>query len=415
MASLSTRKNGCRFIQFTDAENSRKTINLGRMNKRQAETIKGKVERLIVAQSAQIAIDLETANWIGSLTGELRDRIAKAGLIEERKVYTLRGFIDDYLARRTDLKPETLGHLVRCGDRLCESFGDDRKLDTITTAEAVDHSRWLANQGLAQNSVRRECGRAKQMFSDAVERLLINSNPFKTKAIITNVAPKTDRLFFVDRETTYKLLESLPTLEWKAIVALARFGGLRCSSEVIPLKWEDIDHESGRFLIHSPKTEHHPNGATRLCPLFPELREVLDEYQKECGRTEGPVVTRYQSIKQNLGPTLTRFIRNAGIEPWPKPFQNLRSSRETELVQAGHPLHAVCKWIGNSELVATKFYLQVTNDDFERAATEPTGAAYALQSLHDRRGQQESCHTTKPLKNKHFRDQSGQKSYPARI
>ena len=62
--------------------------------------------------------------------------------------------------------------------------------------------------------------------------------------------------------------------------------------------------------------------------------------------------------------------------PWPKLFQNLRASRETELA-AEYPLHVVCAWIGNSALTAQKHYLQVTESDFERAAKS---GAVALQN-----------------------------------
>jgi hypothetical protein len=47
-------------------------------------------------------------------------------------------------------------------------------------------------------------------------------------------------------------------------------------------------------------------------------------------------------------------------------MQNLRSSRETELT-GQFPLHVVVQWIGNSEPVAAKHYLQVTDADFEQA------------------------------------------------
>ena len=50
-------------------------------------------------------------------------------------------------------------------------------------------------------------------------------------------------------------------------------------------------------------------------------------------------------------------------QPWPKLFQNLRSARETELTER-FPLHVVTAWIGNSELVARRHYLQVTDEHF---------------------------------------------------
>jgi hypothetical protein len=57
------------------------------------------------------------------------------------------------------------------------------------------------------------------------------------------------------------------------------------------------------------------------------------------------------------------------LKPWPKLFQNLRSSRETELTQK-FPLHVVCAWMGNSQLVAAKHYLQVTDKHFTKAVDQ---------------------------------------------
>ena len=56
------------------------------------------------------------------------------------------------------------------------------------------------------------------------------------------------------------------------------------------------------------------------------------------------------------GPSLN--ASSGGREPWPKLFQNMRASRETELT-AEYPLNVVCAWIGNSPAVAQTHYLQV--------------------------------------------------------
>ena len=63
---------------------------------------------------------------------------------------------------------------------------------------------------------------------------------------------------------------------------------------------------------------------------------------------------------------LLRFIRAAGLKPWAKLFQNMRSTRQTELSDH-HPAKAVCQWMGNSLGVANKHYLQVTDEHFEKA------------------------------------------------
>ena len=83
------------------------------------------------------------------------------------------------------------------------------------------------------------------------------------------------------------------------------------------------------------------------------------------------VINRYRGTNTNLRTQLNRIIRRAGLEPWPKLFQNLRSTRETELAEE-YPIHVVCEWIGNSKAIASKHYLQVTDDHFRRATQKPT-------------------------------------------
>lgn len=61
-----------------------------------------------------------------------------------------------------------------------------------------------------------------------------------------------------------------------------------------------------------------------------------------------------------------RIIKRAGLIPWPKTFQNLRSSRQTELAET-FPIQCVCAWIGNSTEIARKHYLQVTDAHWEKA------------------------------------------------
>jgi hypothetical protein len=88
------------------------------------------------------------------------------------------------------------------------------------------------------------------------------------------------------------------------------------------------------------------------------------------------VISRYRSPAVNLRTQFLRILAKAGIEPWPKLFQNLRSSRQTELTETW-PAHVVCAWIGNSEVVARDHYLQITDGHFARAAgaSEDQGGA----------------------------------------
>lgn len=61
------------------------------------------------------------------------------------------------------------------------------------------------------------------------------------------------------------------------ILGLSRYGGLRTPSETLSLRWEDMDWEVNRISVPEPKVAHHYGRGIRSCPIFPELRPILDE------------------------------------------------------------------------------------------------------------------------------------------
>ena len=135
-----------------------------------------------------------------------------------------------------------------------------------------------------------------------------------------------------------------------------RYGGLRCPSEVLSLTWQNVDWEAGRIRVSSPKTEHHPGKDSRLIPMFPELRPILEEAFGAAPLGAVYVVDeRYRRSSQgkagwrncNLRTTFEKIIRRAGLTPWPRLFHNLRSSCETELAER-FPMHVVTAWLGHT-------------------------------------------------------------------
>ena len=174
------------------------------------------------------------------------------------------------------------------------------------------------------------------------------------------------------------MLDACPDAQWRLLFALSRYAGLRCPSEHLALRWADIDWAANKMTVHSPKTEHHAGKDKRVIPIFPELLPYLkDAFDPE----EEFVISRYRDANANLRTQLIRIIRKAGLEPWPKLFQNLRATRETELAEL-FPSHVVCEWIGHTREVARKHYLQVTEDHFAKAvsvAENPQHTSSALQ------------------------------------
>lgn len=391
MASISTDKQGNRRILFYGADGSRPVIHLGKLSLRKVEGIKRHVEELVGAQFSGEPIKQDTATWVADVLREpLRTKLVKVGLIAKREqpaVLTLAAHLDAYFAKRTDVKPGTLIHWRHAKRSLLAYFGGERPLSSITAGDARDWERWLksdearenryaereATDGLAPNTVRKRISDAKQFFQDAVDRDLLVKNPFA--GLKGTVGGNRSRDFFVDRDISRRVIDACPDAEWRLLFALARFGGLRCPSEVVALKWSDIDWARGRMRIASPKTEHHEGHESREVPIFAELRPYLDAVFFDPSEDKADhVITRYRGAGVNLRTQLKRIIGRAGLEAWPKLWHNLRASRATELA-AEHPAHVAAAWLGHSTVIASKHYWQVTDDDFTKATKGPLTTA----------------------------------------
>jgi integrase len=341
MASISTSANGTRTVQFVGQDGKRRSIRLGRVPLKTAEEVRRRVEYVLAANFNGTAPDGATLKWLASIGDGLYARLAAVGLVKEREAVVqpkLKAFIDAYIAGRTDAKPQTLLNLTMFGDRLVAFFGPDR---AITTIKRSDADAWLVRLkgNYAPATVGRTVKGARQLFEAACRADLLTRNPFED--LKAGAPPDKDRQCFISQQDTARVLEACPDYQWRLIVALSRYGGLRCPSEHLALTWPDIDWERRRFRVSSPKTEHHEGKGERWVPIFPELRPFLEEAFELAPEGTVHVITIKRDAKQNLRTRFMKIIRRAGLTPWPKPFQNLRASRETELAER-FPMHVVC-------------------------------------------------------------------------
>jgi integrase len=358
VASITREPNGRRLIRFLGADGKRKTIRLGKVSQRVAEEIRLKVEQLNVGIISRCPVDNETARWVNELGDDLAAKLAAVGLIRARRTLGLKEFIDSYIDQRTDVKPNTVRNLKAAQARLIEFFGANKHLRDITPGDADSWLLWLKER-YADATTGRTLKRAKQFFRVAVRRKLVPENAFGEVKAPGQV--NESRKVFISLGDARKVLDACPDAEWRLIFSLSRFGGLRCPSEHLALELTDVDWERDRIRIRSSKT------GDRSIPIFSELRPHLLEVFEAAQPGTVHVINRYRATNANLRTQFMRIIRRAGLTPWTKPFHNLRATRETELAEH-FPLHVVCAWIGNTERIAAKHYLQVPDDYFQRAA-----------------------------------------------
>jgi len=249
----------------------------------------------------------------------------------------------------------------------------------ITTYDADEWAAWLVDdQGLAENTTRKRIQLTKSLFNLALRRKIITENPFAH--LDGTVQPVTERQHFIPRETVTALLHQCQGIEYRLLLIFARFIGVRVPSEVVPLKWTDVNWENSTIVITSPKTKRHGGGESRVCPVFPEVMPYLQEAWNAAPEGTVHIFPSIRSGTKNLRTWLQRAILQEGIQPWPRLWQNFRATRATELADV-FPSHVAAAWLGHTETIANTHYRQLTAEHLERATTEATGPLPSSQEL----------------------------------
>ncbi|MBL9000770.1 MAG: tyrosine-type recombinase/integrase, partial [Phycisphaerae bacterium] len=356
VATLIRDPDGTKRVQVQVRKGFRPSIRLGRIDVHSAEKIRRRIEALVIGRLTG-GFDPETARWLAGLDDAFYARIARTGLVPPRdRTHATLGKLLDAFFETLDVKPQTAIVYGQTRASLEEHFGSSRLLAAITTLDADRWHKSMRARGLADATISKRIKTARQVFRQGLRWKMVAENPFSD--IKGGSQTNRARMYFVTREEAAAVLAACPDAQWRLIFALSRYAGLRCPSEHLLLRWQDVNWSTNRMLVTSPKTEGNPGGESRVVPIFPELRPfLLDAFeQAEPGREY--VITRYRQRNCNLRTQLLRIISRAGVRAWPKLFHNLRSSCQTELEER-HPTHVVCAWLGNSPAVARAHYLQV--------------------------------------------------------
>ena len=355
MASITKEKSGAYRLKYLDGE---KTIGirLGTRDKHAANSAKAFIEALITSKELGVSPNAETVAWLNRLDNTIHARIAKAGLTpprQARKLPTLKELIDKFHETFAGKEQTAVfyGHTTR---NLLDYF-TDCPLEQITEQAADEFRVWLDTaQTLARATVARRIIACRTIWKKGQRWKMTADNPFS--GVKAGNQANEARKRSIPATDALKLMDAAPDAQWRLIIALSRFGGVRVPSEVLPLKWGDINWEARTIRITSPKTEHHTGGGTRIVPLFDEIHQPLLDCFELAQPGDEFIITRYQGKSLNLRTHFERIILKAGLKIWPKPFHNMRRTRQDELSDALGPYHA-CKIMGNSLRVAEPHYL----------------------------------------------------------
>ena len=377
MASICNEKNGNKRIAFVDHEGRHRSLRLGKCSMKIADTTRTRIEQLLQDRKFGVPHTPATTEWLTKLPESLHKRLVNLGLVDGRAKAATVGELIERFTKAQNVKAATLAAYKQCTDSLIKELGKNTPVDKITPSAADAWRCSIARSGrvrekkgprsLSTATVAKRTNIAKAIFAKAKVWKMIDESPFAHMRSGSQVNP--DRARFVTVQETEALLMACPDTEWRVIVGLARYAGLRCPSEVRELRWTDIDWNRKMLVVRSPKTAGKAAHAVRNVPVSPALQPLLWTLRQESPTDAEHIVKLVQREAYNLRTRFQKIVQRAGLQAWPRLFHNLRASCATDFAQR-LPNHEAARYLGHSPLIAASHYLQPSDHNFRAVAGE---------------------------------------------
>jgi integrase len=368
-----------RKVSYIDQDNARRSLRPGKgTNKATANQIARHIDVLVASKASGGTVELTTAKWLGDIGEKLHKKLVRAELTEPKAAevvepdpepsITLAAFLDEYVATGITRKGEvassnTLRNWSVTCQLLLECFDGSNPIDSFGLPDGKAFRKWLERRKIPvtkksptgrmkESSIRQRVGNAKAMFEHAVVEELLPQNPIRNQ--VSSLRASEDGKQNIPVEIIDKVIEAAPTTEWKLLIALWRYCGLR-RMEPMELTWNDVLWAEGKLRVRSSKTRHHAGKEMRHVPIR-DVESYLSDAFATAAKGQLYLFHRFLSI-----------VEDAGYTPWPNLIKNLRLSCENDWIDAGEaPAHVIAAWIGHSVIVQNNAYAIVSDGHFER-------------------------------------------------
>lgn len=206
------------------------------------------------------------------------------------------------------------------------------------------------------STVNRYLGTLSHLFTIAKKDWrLVDKNP------VTEISKKREsrgRVRFLSDEERERLLEACANSQWSSLLALVLLAistGAR-RSELINLKWIDVDLKKSRAIVHETK-----NGDPRTLPLVGRALDAIRELKlKDSARSEYvfPQPSGFPGPYLHFESHWYAALEAAGIENMR--FHDLRHTTASYLAQQGASLLEIADTLGHRTMAMVKRYAHLT-------------------------------------------------------
>lgn len=238
-----------------------------------------------------------------------------------------------------------------------------RKADVIVVKKAKGEIEAVTK--LTSNSqINRELTTLKRMFSLAVQSGRMSHKPFI--AMLSEAPP---RAGFLAADQFEEIRRRLPE-SVQGVAAFAFLTGWRVVSEVVPLRWSQVDLAGGTVRLEPGMGK---TGEARTFPLTRALRQVLKTQRARTDGAQRRLGKLVPFVFHDEGNPIKRFDKfwkvaaTAAGYPWTIPH-DLRRCGVRNLVRAGVPERVAMQMTGHKTRSVFERYNIVSEGDYRDAA-----------------------------------------------
>ncbi len=224
-----------------------------------------------------------------------------------------------------------------------------------------------------------------QVFTHAIQVWdYIDSNPVLKVKRLKEYPREPVILSKSDIERLLDEVEDNPLLHLFTLTAYET--GARSQSEVLTLRWEDLEWTGGGWVnIKSEEGKRTKSGKSRSVPMSPRLAQALKEHEMQYRLAIGskwvfchlvPRVSKKGEVRTHRGDRIERMYwgfkaacLRAGLLPDVRPH-DLRHTRITHLLADGHSVVKVKEMMGHADIATTMKYTHLVREDL-RELVEP--------------------------------------------
>lgn len=246
-------------------------------------------------------------------------------------------------------------------------FVRENPKQTVTGVTIADVTRYFTRlNGLGRKpaTMARKISSLRQFFAWTLETGMRKDDPTRAYSAPTISRYHPDYLSPEEIERIIRAADAKATsgLRDRAVIEVLYGSGLRLS-ELINLKWSDIEFEAGFIRVTGKGNKQ------RLVPIGEYAREALSRYLVEKPRRPagagGAVIFQNRTGKRfsrvGLWKVVKGLVRRAGILKRVTPH-TFRHSFATHLIEGGADLRMVQEMLGHADISTTEVYTKLDRD-----------------------------------------------------